>query len=144
MIQEFPDINDFKYKTKIEVRFVDMDMFGHVNNAVYLTYFEVARSNYWNEIIKWDWDKMGIIIARAEIDFLRPLQLNEPLFAYVKTSRIGTTSWDLHYYLLTEIDGEQLLIARGKTVQVAIDYKVNKKSNIPETEKQRMIDYEGL
>ncbi len=144
MIINKTEINSFKYKTAIEVRFADMDLFGHVNNAVYLTYFEVARSNYWNQIIKWDWQKMGIIIARAEIDFKRPLKLNEPLTAYVKTSRIGTRSWDLEYVLTTEINGEKLIIATGKTVQVAIDYKLNKTSVIPEPEKQRMIDYEGL
>ena len=75
-------LNDFKYKTPIPIRFCDMDLFGHANNAIFLTYFEQARSNYWTEIIGWDWDKMGIILAKAEVEFISPVVLTDELFAY--------------------------------------------------------------
>jgi acyl-CoA thioester hydrolase len=41
---------DFRFNYPIEVRFSDTDAMGHVNNAVYLTYFEQARLAYWREL----------------------------------------------------------------------------------------------
>jgi len=60
----------FKHKTPIEIRFADVDAFGHVNNARFLTYIEMARVKYFDEVVEWgyDWSKEGIILARAEVD----------------------------------------------------------------------------
>jgi acyl-CoA thioester hydrolase len=137
-------LNDFKYKTPIPIRFSDMDLFGHANNAIFLTYFEQARSNYWNEIIKWDWNAMGIILAKAEVEFIKPVILTDELFAYVKTSRIGNSSWDLDYLLVTQNNDEVIIKAKGKTIQVCFDYNKNQSAPIPEREKLAMINFEGL
>jgi acyl-CoA thioester hydrolase len=137
-------LNDFKYKTSIPIRFSDIDLFGHVNNAIYLTYFEQARSNYWNEIVHWDWNAMGIILAKAEVEYLSPVVLTDKLFAYVRTSRIGNSSWDLEYVLVAEENGQQIVKAKGKTIQVSFDYKSNKSAPIPEKEKMIMKNHEGL
>lgn len=137
-------LNDFKYKTPIPIRFSDMDLFGHANNAIFLTYFEQARSNYWNEIIKWDWNAMGIILAKAEVEFLKPIVLSDELFAYVRTSRIGNSSWDIEYLLVTHNNDEAVIKAKGKTIQVCFDFKSNQSAPIPEREKQTMINFDGL
>jgi acyl-CoA thioester hydrolase len=135
--------SQFKYKTTLEVRFCDIDLFGHVNNAIYLTFFEQARSKYWNEIIKWDWDKTGIILAKAEVNFIKPITLNDTLTAYVKTSKIGNSSWELDYALFTiSKNGLEQLNTTGKTIQVAIDYKLNKSIPIPEQEREAMLAFD--
>jgi acyl-CoA thioester hydrolase len=143
------DINDllkpFKYKTEIAIRFADMDMFGHANNAVYLTYFEQGRSDYWRDIIKWDWKKTGIIIAKAEVDYLKPILLNERIYGYIKTSRLGNSSWDIEYALVCEgEDGSLSLRTKGKTVQVAIDYATHKPTPIPVLERSLMKSYDNI
>ena len=54
----------------IPVRFSDIDAMGHVNNAIYLNYFEQARMSFFQESIgkEWDWKKDGIVLGRNEID----------------------------------------------------------------------------
>ncbi len=138
-------IKHYKYKTEIPIRFSDMDMFGHANNAVYLTYFEQARSNYWNDIINWDWKATGIIVAKAQVDYVKPIVLNEKIFAYVKTSRLGNSSWDIEYVLVCEKeDGSEAIRTMGKTVQVAIDYSTNKPTPIPKKERDLMKQYDNI
>ncbi len=138
-------IKSFKYKIEIPIRFSDMDMFGHANNAVYLTYFEQARSNYWRDVIKWDWKATGIIVAKAQVDYVRPIILDEKIFAYVKTSRLGNSSWDIEYVLVCEkADGTLSLRTMGKTVQVAINYETNKPTPIPEKERDLMKTYDNI
>jgi acyl-CoA thioester hydrolase len=137
-------LDDFKFKTPIPIRFSDIDLFGHANNAVFLTYFEQARTNYWSEIIGWNWDEIGIILAKAEVEFISPVFLTDSLYAYVKTSRVGNSSFDIEYLLVAENDGTDIIKANGKTIQVAFDYKSNKPTAIPDIYKTKMIEFDKL
>ncbi|HEX7367863.1 MAG TPA: thioesterase family protein [Pelobium sp.] len=138
-------IRDYFFRVPIPIRFSDMDMFGHANNAVYLTYFEQARSAYWKDVISWDWKATGIIVARSEVNYLQPIILEEAIFAYVKTARLGNSSWDIEYVLVCQKeDGSLSLRTTGKTVQVAIDYETKKPTPIPKTERELMLKYDNL
>ncbi|MDG1262127.1 MAG: acyl-CoA thioesterase, partial [Flavobacteriales bacterium] len=63
----------------VEVRFGDIDVMGHVNNAVYLSYFEQARMAFFKELIggEWDWNEAGILLARNEVDYIQPILLSD-------------------------------------------------------------------
>jgi acyl-CoA thioester hydrolase len=137
--RQFNTIEGFKYKIKIPIRFADIDAFGHVNNAIYLTYFEIARSSYWDEIIEWNWDELGIIIRRSLVDYLKPIHLNDEIYAYVKTSRIGNSSFDLDYILVKIIDGREEICTSGQTICVTFDYKSKLSVPIPEKQRNKMI-----
>ena len=133
-------IEGFKYRIKIPIRFADIDAFGHVNNAIYLTYFEIARSSYWDDVIEWKWDELGIIIRRSLVDYLKPIHLNDEIYAYVKTSRIGNSSFDLDYILVKIIDGKEEICTSGQTMCVTFDYKSKLSVPIPEKQRNKMIE----
>lgn len=137
-------LDNFKYKTNIETRFADFDMLGHVNNAVYFTYMEVARAKYWTQAIQWNWKKTGVIIAKASIDYLSPILIDDKISIYVRTSRIGKSSFDLEYLVVKIKNGEEIICSKGKTVCVAFDY-INKVSTaIPDAERSKMRIFEQL
>lgn len=137
-------VDSFKYKTMIEMRFNDLDMMGHVNNAVYFTYMEIGRTKYWEQAIKWDWHKTGIIIGQASIDYITPILLNDKINMYIRTSRIGTTSFDLEYLIVKIVNGKEITCSKGKTVCVAFDYNAKKPVIIPDKERDKMIEFEQL
>jgi acyl-CoA thioester hydrolase len=138
------NIDNFKYKTTIPMRFADLDMMGHVNNAVYFTYMEIGRTKYWNKAIKWDWKTTGVIIGKASIDYIAPIFLEDKISMYVMTSRIGTTSFDIEYIIVKEVNGKEIICSRGKTVCVAFDYQAKRPTAIPTKERQKMMDFEQL
>lgn len=138
------NLTDFKYKTAIEVRFADFDMMGHVNNAVYFTYMEIARTKYWTQAIMWDWEKTGVVIAQASLDYIVPVFLKDKISMYIRTSRIGTSSFDLEYLLVKHVNGKEEVCARGKSVCVAFNYTNKSPMPIPETERAKMITFEQL
>lgn len=138
------NFDSFKYKTVIDTRFADFDMMGHVNNAVYFTYLEIARTKYWKHAIDWDWEKTGVVIAHASIDYVSPVYLKDKITMYVRTSRIGTTSFDLDYLLVKEVNGKEEICSTGKTVCVAFDYAAKTATAIPEVEKVKMTTFEQL
>jgi acyl-CoA thioester hydrolase len=135
----------FKHKTKIEVRFADVDAFGHVNNAKYLTYIEQARVKYFNDIVDWtyDWSKEGIILAKAEINFVNPVLFRDDIIVLTRCARLGNKSFDLQYQIIKMLDGEETLMADGTTVMVAFNYIHKKSIELPEDWKQAIRKYEG-
>ncbi|MEJ7559872.1 MAG: thioesterase family protein [Pedobacter sp.] len=137
-------LDSFLYKTTIETRFVDFDMMGHVNNAVYFTYLEIARTRYWANAIKWDWKKTGVIIAKASLDYIKPIFIDDVVHMYVRTSRIGTSSFDLEYLMVKMTNGKEVVCSQGKTVCVAFDYQTKSSTPIPESEKNKMMIFEQL
>lgn len=137
--------SNYKFKTRIFIRFSDLDGFGHVNNAVYLTYFEIARINYWRHIIQWEWSETNIILGKSEINYLKPLKLYDQIFCYVRTSRVGQSSFDIDYIIVkVDEDGKEQVCTTGQTVCIHYDYKAYKSIAIPEVEKIKMMEFEGF
>jgi len=124
-------------KIPVQVRFRDLDALGHVNNAVYLTYFEMARSAYFSRLER-DWVERGrFILARAEVDFLRPIRLEDPVEVGVRVVRMGRSSFDMEYRV--EVLGEEA--ARGRTVQVWLEG--GRPAPLPEAIRERIRALEG-
>ena len=127
-------------ETKIQIRFVDIDQFGHVNNAVYLSYLEVSRLPYFSGVIGTiDWINQGIILGRIEIDYKIPILLNDEIKIKTWCSRIGSKSFDLSYSILKTHNGNETEVAAAKSVMVCFDYKNKISIAVPEDLKEKMI-----
>ena len=136
MVSSFP-VEGFPVVVPIQVRFRDLDALGHVNNAVYLTYLEVARVAYFSRLQR-DWLEKGhFILARAEVDFLRPILLEDPVEVGVRVARLGRSSFDMEYLVLAA--GEEA--ARGKTVQVWLEG--GRPAPLPQEVRARIAAVEG-
>ena len=135
-------ISDYKFKTPIAIRFSDIDAVGHVNNAIYLTYFEVARFAYWKEITDWNLRKDGVIVGRSEVNYLKPITLEDEIYCYVRTTRIGNSSFDIMHLLVRLTPHGEEICTTGKTVCISYDYSQNKSVPIPEREREKMIAYD--
>lgn len=134
----------FRFKMKLDIRWSDMDEMRHVNNAVYLTYFEQARVYYFHESCRWDWNSIGAILANAHVDYLRPVVFPNPTYVYVRTARLGSKSFDVQYLITSVVNGVEELTTTGHTTMVMFDYKTNASVVMPDDLKQRLRDYEVL
>lgn len=114
-----------KHQTEIKVRFADCDMLGHVNNANYATYMEIARVEYINDVIEplRSWDETGILLAAYAMDFKVPVYLNDKLIVNTEIVDIGNKSFKMNYDFVVESDTNQIVKANGSTVLVFYDYK---------------------
>ena len=111
-----------------QVVFRDLDTFGHVNNAVYLTYFEHARTSMWLALTGGSSSKdVGFIVARTECDFHHQLSM-EPIEIRVRIGDMRTTSFDTLYEIRTD-NGLQVAAA-GRVVVVLFDWEKNQKTPI--------------
>jgi acyl-CoA thioester hydrolase len=109
---------------KIQVRFRDCDMMGHVNNAVYLSYFEQARMHYFEKLIGADWDYKndGILLVKNEVEYLKPIVLHDTPEIIVYLVEIGEKSFTLGY----EVKVNDEIRSKGISKLVCFDFQSQK------------------
>jgi len=119
---------------RLEIRFADIDVAGHVNNAVYLSYFEQGRMHYFKEVIgnSWDWKKYGIIVARNEIDYLQPVLLNDEVYVTAAIGEVGNKSFKMHMHIFKKKESQTVDCARGIVTVVCFDYEKQQTISVPE------------
>ncbi len=121
----------------IAVRFRDIDGMGHVNNAVYFTYIEAARTEYLMRVMTAKrMDEVDWIVATAALSFKRPVAYGDPIEVRVKPTKVGTTSFTLFYEIRDTRDGG--LVAEGETVIVMFDYAKLEKKPIPASVRKKL------
>ncbi|MDD5285013.1 MAG: thioesterase family protein [Desulfuromonadaceae bacterium] len=119
------------YSTSIELRFSDLDAYGHVNSAVYFTYLETARVKLFNDFFR-EVSQHGIftLVARAECEFKIPITLYDEVIVTLWMSKTGRSSFDLEYRIH---DGNEKTYATARTTMVCFDSIKNKTVAIPES-----------
>lgn len=124
----------FNFKQDLQVRWVDLDPLAHVNNSIYIQYFELGRGKYMSAASPtWDWHKNMFLIANITCDYKKELKLTDihPT-VWVRTMRFGEKSFDLEYLICSEKNGETVLHAQGKSTQVMFDVKERRTMKLPE------------
>src|SRR5437870_11409103 len=110
-------LSEHAFRHVLQVRFRDCDAMGHVNHAVYLTYFEQCRLTFWRELTGAPSPHARVIIARAEWDYLSPAHFGDEIEIGITVGEIGRSSFTLMYDI-AKVGGGQA-VARGKTVMVS-------------------------
>ncbi len=125
-----------------QVTWRDLDAAGHVNNAVFLTFFEWGRTRYWMDLHGGELgpESIGFIVARAEIDFVRQLGLGDPIEIATRVAAMRNSSFDFHGEIRNAL-GE--VAARSKVIVVNYSWKENRKEAIPEQLRRRIQDFQG-
>ena len=117
--------------SRLEVRYGDLDPYGHVNNAVYLEFFEEIRIDYWRALA----DLAGIkelevgdvpgaryVIAETTVRFKAPLFLSDTLHGAARISTVGNRSYAMDFELRTGDSFETgVLAAEGSAAHVFFD-----------------------
>ena len=117
------------FTTDIQMRFRDIDGMGHVNNAVYLSYIELARTQfYMHQANKRTLDEIDFILAHVEIDFESQAVWGDEVQVAVWPSKIGTSSFTLSYEVQEKRTAR--ILARAKSVLVSYDYETKKSKPI--------------
>ena len=130
-----------KYVNKQFVRWDDLDAFGHVNNAKYLTFVQEARFLWATEEYSAAMRESSLIemvVARAEIDFIEPIY-DGGRFVDIETTveKIGNSSFNMHFIIS---DGGKVF-AHVRTVQVAVSLETKKSRPLHDKEREFLSRY---
>ena len=129
------------FKLDVDVRFRDLDALGHVNNAVYFTYFEEGRKSFFDNLYpERDLYDFRFILAHIRCDFIKQATLKDRLALHMTVGNIGRKSFGLNYELTDRKDGE-FVFAKAESIQVCYDYKSNETIRVSDELKQQLSKY---
>ena len=119
------------YTGKQFIRWDDIDAFGHVNNAKYLTYIQEARF-LWAPIVE-------MVVARAEVDYIAPIYEGGRFYdVNLWVEAIGNSSFTMGYEVVGDND---VVHAKVKTVQVAVSMETKKSRPLTDKEREFLNTY---
>ena len=125
-------VRDYPVVTEINVRFRDLDAMGHVNNAVYLTYFEESRVEYFRALSRGSGiapEDMEFVVAEIKCVYHSPAMLQERLLVGIRASQVGNKSFRFEYRIEEKETGR--LVASGYSVQGSYDYSARRSVPLP-------------
>jgi acyl-CoA thioester hydrolase len=136
-------MEDFPVTLKLRIDWSELDLFGHVNNIMFMKYVQAARVNYWEKIgLYKDFleTKKGPMLASVNCQFRRPLFYPGEVTIRTRMEFIKNTSFGFHHELANE-QGE--VVAEAHDVMVAFDFNLNEKMSFPEELRKVVEELEG-
>jgi acyl-CoA thioester hydrolase len=135
-------MENFTVTHELHPRFRDTDAMGHINNAVYVTYLEVARQEYWRAFSREvDYRRVPFILAHVDIDFRSEALVNEVLVLGIRCGSIGVKSFTFEYQIREQ--SSRRLVVEASSVQVCYDYGAKASLAVPEEMRRQLETFEG-
>ncbi len=135
---------NFKHSTQVQIRFTDIDTAGHVNNTIFPCYYDYARIKYFNRIFGnvVEWRTFGVVIVNFNIDYLKPIFLEDLIVVDTKITNIGNKSMEMIQQIRLK-DKPEIIKSKSKTTYVGYHYKDNYSFRIPEQWRKMISDFEN-
>ena len=142
---------DFAHRHDVEVRLSDTDAMGHVNNARYLTYVEIARVAYYEHVtgnalpIGAHGAEEGMILAEIRMTYRSTSFYGETLTVESRVERVGRTSFGMVHRITAPESryGPARLVAVADSTLVAYDYTEECPIRVPDVWRLAMETFEG-
>jgi acyl-CoA thioester hydrolase len=135
-------IPGFTVVHELTPRFRDSDAMGHVNNAVYVTYLEVARQEYWRRLTdSHDYGRVPFILAHVSIDFRAEALVHDVLVLGIRCPWVGNRSFGFEYAIHARDGGRR--VVEATSVQVFYDYATKSTQPCPPEWRARLQTLEG-
>ncbi len=137
-------LEGFAEVVEIPVQWGDQDAMRHVNNTVYLRWFETSRISYARRLGLWDGLEatgIGPILASSHIDYRRPLTYPDVVLVGSKVERVGRSSLTMAHRIVGLASGE--VAAEGLAVLVLYDFRAARSLPIPDAIRRAIAEAQG-
>jgi len=132
----------FRHIIPVQIRFNDVDILGHVNNAVHQYYFDYARMQYFEQVLGKDLDlkKTALVIVSVKTDFFSPIPIDDNIEVESRIEMIGNKSITMKQKILSKKTFD--VKSSSWSVLVAYDANLHHTIPVPEEWKNLIISYE--
>ena len=136
----------YKFQTKIEIAWGDMDAFGHVNNVSYLKYFETARAKYFSELSLWSSHGVTVssgamVLTNIDVNYRKQIRFPHTLVVTISIVSMSLRGFTINCTMWNEAD-ECVLDAKAQLVW--FNFSLNKISSLPQQFKEVVSAFEGI
>lgn len=135
--------NTFHHVMPLQIRFNDVDKFGHVNNTIYFQFYDTAKTEYFASVCgNVDWERVGIIVVKIEAEFISQIKANSHIAARTHVVSIGHKSFHLEQELI-DTDTQEVK-SRCLSVMVLYDLETQQTMSFPDEWRKAITSYDGL
>ena len=140
---EIPDIALFRHRTDLQIRFNDIDILGHVNNTVYLSFYDTGKAHYFQAVRhgQLNWREVETVIANVDCSYLSPIYFGEDIEVLTRCLEIHDKSFRLQQIIRNKVSGE--IKSLCETVMVSFDKATLKAVSLPELWRECFKKYES-
>ncbi|MEZ3549140.1 MAG: acyl-CoA thioesterase [Muribaculaceae bacterium] len=138
-----PDISLFYHSTPLQLRFNDVDVLGHVNNNVYLSFYDTGKAHYL-ETVKGspvDWQNVDTVVANIDCAFIAPIYFQESIEVLTTCIAVHDKSFIL-FQIIREKNSGQIKSA-CKSVMVCFDAASAKSCSVSPEWRDALTSFEG-
>ena len=138
-------IIDFNETNKLQIRFNDVDIVGHVNNVIFQHYYDLGRLRYFENVLKDDvnWNEESLAIVKISTEYLKPVYLEDKIFVQTKIIRIGNKSIEMAQRIVSNIDNNISIHSFSTSILSGFHKKLKTSIEIPSKWKENIIAFEG-
>jgi len=129
----------YRFDAETPLRWVDVDSVGVVNNAVYMSLMEQARYAYFTHLDLMRDHQIPFVLAEAKLQFVRPGRLGMKVRVGARTTKLGTTSFQMDY----EIRGGEEVLCTASATLVFVDEQM-RPTPLPATFREAVAQFEEL
>lgn len=135
---DIPSLDKFHHRLPIQIRFSDVDVVGHVNNIIFLAYYDTGKASFMSDLLgrRITWDEVDTVVANIDCSFIAPIFYGEEIEVLTTCSGIHDKSFRL-LQMIREINtGEVKSIC--ETVMVSFDPKIQKSAPLSDEWRQKL------
>lgn len=131
----------FHHTLPIQLRFNDVDKFGHVNNTVYFTYYDLGKTEYIATVCPLiNWEKNGLVVVHLEAAFVNQILGDNHVAVQTAVTEIGNKSLTMVQQVVDTLTQEVKCFC--KSVMVAFDLEKHTSKEIEEEWKDAICAFE--
>ena len=133
----------FRHHMPLQMRFNDIDMLGHLNNSVYFTFMDLAKTRYFQAVLgdKLKWGEIGVVVVNVNCDFCVPTFFDDEIEVETAVIAIGEKSLTLEQRVYSPADGR--VRCRCRTIMSGFNAKTLKSVPISDEWREALEQYEG-
>ena len=133
----------YRHILPLQIRFNDVDKFGHVNNTVYFQFYDTAKTDYIATVCKGvDWERLAIVVVKIEAEFLAQIKGDNHIAGRTRVTKIGNKSFHLEQDVI-DIDTQEVK-SRCLSIMVLFDLEHQQTIPLPDEWRQAISCYEGF
>lgn len=134
---------DFRHVCPLQLRFSDVDVLGHVNNTVYLSFYDTGKAHYFSAVRgeRMDWEHVDTVIANVNCAYINPIFFGDEIAVATRCESIGEKSFHLLQMLFEQRTGQIKSVCQ--TVMVSYDAVEKKSTPLSEEWRKALCEFEG-
>lgn len=135
-------IRHFRHHMPLQMRFNDIDMLGHLNNSVYLTFMDLAKTRYFQAVLgdKLRWGGIGVVIVNINCDFCAPTFFDDTIEVETAVVAVGEKSLTLEQRVYSPDD--ERVRCRCRTIMSGFNTKTLTSEPISDEWREALEKYE--